>query len=88
MKVIKSCFRPRRAKLFKTENSITASPTVDVNGVIYIGSWDGKLYAINNDGTLKWRATIGEPLLSSPAIDSKNTLYIGCMDWKVYAIGQ
>ena len=73
---------------FKTENSITASPLVDSNNVVYISSWDGKVYAINNDGTLKWSAIIGEPLLSSPAIDSKGTLYVGCVDWRLFAIGE
>jgi outer membrane protein assembly factor BamB len=73
---------------FKTGKSITASPTIDANGIIYIGSWDGNLYAINADGTLKWSATMGSPLISSPAIDSKSMLYVGCVDWKLYAVGQ
>ena len=37
---------------FKAENSITASPAIDANGVIYVGSWDGNVYAINSDGTI------------------------------------
>ena len=73
---------------FKTGKSITAVPTVDANGVVYVGSWDGKVYAVNSDGSLKWSATVGEALLSSPAIDSKGVLYIGCVDWRLYAFGQ
>ncbi len=38
---------------------IASSPTV-VNGVVYVGSWDGYEYALNAaDGTLIWRTNLG-----------------------------
>ena len=44
---------------FKTGGMIASSPTV-VNGVVYVGSWDGYEYALNAaDGTLIWRANLG-----------------------------
>src|SRR5437764_1255199 len=30
-----------------------SSPAVDANGVIYVGCYDGLVYAVNPDGTLK-----------------------------------
>ena len=45
--------------MFKTGGEIASSPTV-VNGVVYVGSWDGYEYALNAaDGTLIWRTNLG-----------------------------
>ena len=44
---------------FKTGGVIASSPTV-VNGVAYVGSWDGYEYALNAaNGTLIWRTNLG-----------------------------
>src|SRR6202171_1885733 len=40
---------------FKTGDAVSASPTV-VNGVVYVGSWDGYFYALDADtGSLIWK---------------------------------
>ena len=45
----------KRAWIFPTDDAVSASPTV-VDGVIYVGSWDGNFYAIRaRTGTLLWR---------------------------------
>ena len=36
--------------------------------VIYVGSDDNKVYALNPDGTLKWSYTTGSAVYSSPAM--------------------
>ncbi|MBI4626541.1 MAG: PQQ-binding-like beta-propeller repeat protein [Verrucomicrobia bacterium] len=61
-----------------------SSPAVDANGVIYIGCYDFRLYAINADGTLKRTWDTGDWIRSSPAI-SGTTLYVGSNDNKLYA---
>ena len=38
---------------YKTGGSIWSSPAIGSDGTIYVGSWDGNLYAINPVGTLK-----------------------------------
>jgi len=44
---------------FKTGGKIASSPTV-VNGVVYVGSWDGYEYALNaTTGALAWRTYLG-----------------------------
>lgn len=65
-----------------------SSPTIDSNGTIYIGSNDGNLYAINPDGTIKWKVNVGTGWYStsSPAIGSDGTIYIGSLDYNVYVI--
>ena len=51
-----------------------------------MGSEDGKLYAINPKGTLKWSYTAGGAVNSSPAIGADGTVYVGSWDFKLYAI--
>jgi outer membrane protein assembly factor BamB len=64
-----------------------SSPAIGTDGTVYIGSIDGKLYAINPDGTLKWDFITGDYIeWSSPAIDSNGTIYIGSFDDNLYAI--
>jgi FOG: WD40-like repeat len=66
---------------------VIASPVIAAEGTVYIGSRDGYLYAINPDGTLKWKFKTGGMIHSTPAIDNKGTVYIGSDDGYLYAIG-
>jgi outer membrane protein assembly factor BamB len=80
-----------------TVHDITTSPALDPNGTIYIGSSDGKLYALNPDGEVNenWPVEIRHiksdpdyfaPILhSSPAIDPNGAIYIGSSDGNIYA---
>jgi outer membrane protein assembly factor BamB len=69
--------------------SITSSPAIGGDGTIYAGSSDGKLYAINPNGTLKWQFSAGGSstyFSSSPAIGKDQTIYLGCGNSNFYAI--
>jgi outer membrane protein assembly factor BamB len=64
-----------------------SSPAIGVDGTVYIGNFDSKLYAINPDGSLKWTYTTGSPTInSSPAIGTDGTVYVGSFDHNLYAI--
>src|ERR1043166_6867727 len=53
---------------FKTGGSIVSSPAV-VSGVVYIGSADGNLYAVDQKtGLQKWKTQTRGPVASSPAV--------------------
>jgi outer membrane protein assembly factor BamB len=70
---------------FKTNGKIFSSPIVQ-NGIVYIGSEDGFLYAIEEQsGKIRWKFKTGGAVHSSPAI-FKNTVYIGSFDGYYYAI--
>lgn len=72
---------------FDTPGAIlNSSPAVDINGVIYFGSWDNHVYAVNPDGTLKFKFLTGGDVWSSPAIATDGTIYIGGYDGKLYAL--
>jgi len=44
------------------------------------------LYAVNNDGSLRWRYKTDDVITSSPAIDKGGTIYVGSWDHHLYAI--
>lgn len=82
---------------FLTGGKIYSSPAIDSNGVVYVGSEDGNLYAVNPNGTMKWKfPAVGTP--SCPSIGARGTVYIrsgsdlysinpdGTLKWK-YSIG-
>ena len=69
----------------KTSGKIFSSPVV-YDGVLYIGSEDGNLYAIDEKtGKTHWKFKTGGAVHSSPAV-FKNTVYIGSFDGYYYAI--
>src|SRR3954452_20711184 len=54
---------------FHTQGGVLSSPAV-VNGVVYVGSEDGNLYAVDQEsGALKWKFPTGSRVRSSPAVD-------------------
>jgi outer membrane protein assembly factor BamB len=69
---------PAIAWSYITDYCIRSSPVIANDGTIYMGSEDGKLYAINPDGTAKWSYTTwGRINAGAPAIGSEGTIYVG-----------
>jgi outer membrane protein assembly factor BamB len=70
---------------YTTGNSVYSSPAV-VNGVVYIGSGDGNVYALNAaTGAKLWNYTTGNQVSSSPAVVN-GVVYVGSYDGNVYAL--
>jgi outer membrane protein assembly factor BamB len=63
---------------------VDAGPTVGPDGVIYTGG-DG-VYAINPDGTLRWRFPTNGHVSSAPALLADGTVVAGCQDDLIYGI--
>jgi outer membrane protein assembly factor BamB len=59
----------------ETDGPAEGGPTIDENGVIYIGSY--YLNAIYPNGTLKWKYLAGHSIVCSPAIDENGIIYFG-----------
>lgn len=78
---------PRLKWVYSLGPTYYSSPAIGSDGTIYIGTsyWamyagvapEYGLYAINPDGTLKWKYTTGDtgPIRGSPAIASDGTIY-------------
>jgi outer membrane protein assembly factor BamB len=68
----------------KTGGAVYSSPAV-ANGVVYVGSYNGKVYALNaSTGASVWTAATGGAVWSSPAV-ANDVVYVGSLDGKVYA---
>jgi outer membrane protein assembly factor BamB len=80
---------PRRIAIkwtFKTAGGVVSSPTI-VNGIVYVGSLDKYLYAINADtGAQVWKVgPLGFNIYSSQAVVN-GKLYTGADDGYVYCL--
>ena len=70
---------------FKTGGAIFSSPAV-VDGLAYIGSTDGNLYAVDiSDGRELWKFATKGRIVSSPAV-ANGTVFVESYDGKLYAI--
>ena len=70
-----------------------SSPAIGSDGAIYIGGYKiqnndtSYLYAINSDGTKRWRYATPNGIYSSPVISQDGaTIYFGCDDHILYAL--
>ncbi len=71
---------------YTTVGPVDSSPAV-VGGVVYVGSDDGNVYALNAaSGIQLWNYTTGGPVDSSPAVVN-GVVYVGSLDGNVYALG-
>lgn len=70
------------------DHNVWTDPAIAKDGTVYVGCDDTYLYAINPDGSLRWRfKNLGrEYMRSSPNIGEDGTVYIGCDDGNLYAV--
>jgi outer membrane protein assembly factor BamB len=70
---------------FHTNGSVFSSPAV-AGGVIYVGSGDGNLYAVDlESGGLKWKFPTASRIPSSPAVDAGVVFFVS-YDGSLYAV--
>lgn len=74
---------------FFMEDGAESSPAVGPGGMIYIGSYDGNLYAVRDGGhagVLEWTFPTGGAIDGSPTVDGCGTIYVGSRDSTLYAV--
>lgn len=74
---------------YTTGNAVFSSPAIGADGTIYVGSTDGKLYALNPDGTKKWDfgPTATYPgFTASPTIGPDGCIYARRKDDYLYVL--
>ena len=70
---------------FPTKGKVISSPAV-TGGVVYVGSTDGRLYAVEvATGKEKWRFATEGRVVSSPAV-SGGSVYVNSYDGRLYAV--
>lgn len=68
-----------------TEGDVISSP-VAADGVVFVGSGDGLLRALDRrTGTLRWSYDAGSPVTSSPAV-AHGIVYVGTRDGAFHAV--
>ena len=67
---------------------VDSTPAVGPDGTIYVGSHDGRLYALQPaNGAIRWSYNAGTFISSSPAIGADGTLYFGSGSFRLHAVG-
>ena len=81
-------FREKEIKWqYKTDSVITASPSLR-NDIVYVGSWDGNLYAVDSiTGDLRWKFETGWGVDTTPA-NSNGKVYFGSTDNNFYCLNE
>src|SRR5581483_988033 len=70
---------------FNTHGQVYSSPAL-LNGVLYVGSNDHNLYALDAEtGAQKWKFKTGSRVTSSPAVVG-GTVFVGSFDGIFYAV--
>ena len=71
------------------EVHFSSPATIDGTLVVYAATREGEVFAINPDGSLRWRFQLpeGGMVLVGPALGSDGTLYVGAGS-NLYAVGQ
>ncbi|HEU0010189.1 MAG TPA: PQQ-binding-like beta-propeller repeat protein, partial [Verrucomicrobiae bacterium] len=69
-----------------TGSKVRSTPAIGVDGTVFCGSYDWRLYCIATNGTTNWTYTTGFNIFSSPVIGLNGTLYVGSADSKLYAL--
>ncbi|MGW8396243.1 protein kinase domain-containing protein [Streptomyces lydicus] len=76
---------PRRRWRYTTGNAVMSSPTV-ADGVVYVGSTDGSVYALAAaTGKRRWAYATGGQVEGVPAV-ADGVVYVGSTDGSVYAL--
>jgi outer membrane protein assembly factor BamB len=71
---------------YTTGGDVASSPAV-ANGVVFVGSYDDNVYALDAvTGALVWSYATGDMVVSSPAV-ADGMVYVGSYDHMVYAFG-
>lgn len=78
--------KPAQIWSLTTGGPVVGSPTVGPDGTVFVGSHDGKLYAVAPDGAVRWTFATGDRIWSTPAVAENGTVYIGSDDDHLYAV--
>jgi outer membrane protein assembly factor BamB len=78
--------KPETRWTFETGGPITSSPALSSDGLIVVGSHDGRLIAVDRQGKLRWSLATGDLIFSSPAISAFGAVVVGSDDDFLHAV--
>jgi outer membrane protein assembly factor BamB len=59
------------------DTQVQTSPAIAPDGTVYVGAQDGRFYALNDDGTLRWSFAGTKPIVHHPVVAPDGTVYVG-----------
>lgn len=65
-----------------------STPAMDTNGGLYLTTWNGRLLALNPDGSRRWQFKFNFESVSSPAIGENGVIHFGSRNHRLYAVDQ
>ena len=68
---------------YSTSGNVIMPPVIGSDGTIYFGSDDKCFYALNSDGTLKWKFQTNGAIRTQPLLHNE-VVYFGCQDKYLY----
>ncbi len=71
---------------FETASGVVSSPAIGDEGIVFVGSNGGVLYAVQPDGTEKWEYDTGALITKAPAVADDGTVYVGNNQGKLLAL--
>ena len=75
----------RTAALAVAREPVVAPPAVGADGTLYVGSWDGFVYAIR-DGAVQWNAPVDGQVYGACAVGPGGEVLVGTRAGRVYAL--
>ena len=71
----------------KVGGRFRGSPALGLDGTLYAGADDGKLYAVESGtGQASWSFGTGAAITGAPAIGANGLIYVGSIDSRLYVI--
>lgn len=76
---------PSEGWSYETGDAVWSSPVI-ADGTVYVGSYDGHLYALSAEsGELLWRYRTGDRIDGTPAV-ANGAVFVGSFDRNIYAL--
>lgn len=66
---------PVSREIFSDESGISVAPVLGVNGLLYVVSNSGALYALNSEGGIEWQGALPAGGVGSPALGFQGEVY-------------
>lgn len=65
---------------------VDTSPAMGIDGTVYVGGWNGGLFAINAEGRKRWVFWAKADIKSTPAVSIDGHVFFGCRDKHLYCV--
>ena len=67
---------PETHWIFQDPAGFSGGPAVSAGGTLYIASQEGTLYALDDQATILWQASLPAGAVGAPALDAQGTIYV------------